>query len=1132
MKVKEVSRTANIAWSPAKHHPIMLAAGTAAQQLDATFSTTASLEIFRLDLSESGTTMPLEGSVSIPQRCHKLLWCGLEMEGSEGSGGAIIAGSDNGLVTVWSPKAVSEGEEGLLFKSDQHSGPVRSLDVNPFQSNLLASGASDSEIFIWDLNNPQNPMTPGSKTQPPEDISCVAWNCQVQHILGSTAPSGRSVVWDLRKNEPIIQISDHSSKIRCKAIGWHPDIATQLATASEDDRSPVVQLWDLRFATSPMKVLEHQRGILSMAWCPHDADLLITCSKDNRVVCWNPNSSAQGGEIVYELPTTSQWTFEALWCPRNPAAVATASFDGHISVFSLMGGQNSEEEQKNIGVADDNDPFGQSMLNQHKAATVGPLKKPPKWMRRPCGATWGFGGRLATFNQSDPKKIRIHQITTEKELMNRSQALEAALNDNNVMEFCNKKISESDADEKRTWEFLKICFSKEPRQNFLSLLGYKAEELETKFGALSESHGVSAGELAEKMEDLTTVTDDDSKHLKASAAFESASPADASPFDNLSPAGSRDERASREPRKLTIKTQVSSHVAVPFSISTDDDVDGLLSKALLTGNFELAVEICLFADRLSDALVLAVAGGADLFTRTQQIYFQKQKGKVSRLLSAVVQKDWLDIIQYGELQNWPELLAALLTYAKPEEFSTLCDVLGSRLEADQDLKRSALLCYICAGNVEKLVECWLGISVDPELPLSLQDLIEKVMILRKAVQMERQRQPGTTGSPKLAQKLQEYAILLASQGDLATSILYLEHAMTAKDDQLEWRDRVYHAQSHCDRAQPDFPFAILNILPEKPVEVRAPAPAPEPALAPVHAPAPERKAAPSFAQVPAPSMNQPKPMPWQPSASTSNPIPSPIPSSTGSGSGPAVYNPRLYQETPSSGMRPGPPPPLEAQQVPPPSRPPHQPIKSAISYQERPPQGAWNDPPQIQPQTKTPTAYVAPAPIMAPIGGSPAYSQSEPYNPSVQTGERPPTAHNEQLGYAPPPPPASQKKEAMPTPPPVMKAAIPAEHLSLVQTFDDLLDRCGKLAKTPSMKRKVDDVKKKLEVLADKLREMSLSQSTLGSLYQMSQAIQIGDYQTGLSVHTNLVSTGNFNEISGFMPGIKTLLQMSLQLRL
>ena len=37
MKVKEIDRTANIAWSPAALHPIYMVAGTAAQQLDATF---------------------------------------------------------------------------------------------------------------------------------------------------------------------------------------------------------------------------------------------------------------------------------------------------------------------------------------------------------------------------------------------------------------------------------------------------------------------------------------------------------------------------------------------------------------------------------------------------------------------------------------------------------------------------------------------------------------------------------------------------------------------------------------------------------------------------------------------------------------------------------------------------------------------------------------------------------------------------------------------------------------------------------------------------------------------------------------------------------------------------------------
>ena len=37
MRVKEVDKTANVAWSPALQHPAYIAAATAAQQLDATF---------------------------------------------------------------------------------------------------------------------------------------------------------------------------------------------------------------------------------------------------------------------------------------------------------------------------------------------------------------------------------------------------------------------------------------------------------------------------------------------------------------------------------------------------------------------------------------------------------------------------------------------------------------------------------------------------------------------------------------------------------------------------------------------------------------------------------------------------------------------------------------------------------------------------------------------------------------------------------------------------------------------------------------------------------------------------------------------------------------------------------------
>jgi protein transport protein SEC31 len=76
-------------------------------------------------------------------------------------------------------------------------------------------------------------------------------------------------------------------------VQWHPDVATQLCLASEDDQAPIIELWDLRFATSPLKTLHnHQRGVLSIAWNEYDSDLLLSCAKDNRILCWNPNSDA------------------------------------------------------------------------------------------------------------------------------------------------------------------------------------------------------------------------------------------------------------------------------------------------------------------------------------------------------------------------------------------------------------------------------------------------------------------------------------------------------------------------------------------------------------------------------------------------------------------------------------------------------------------------------------------------------------------------------------------------------------------------------------------------------------------------------------------------------------------------
>lgn len=157
MKVKDIERTANIAWSPIKHPSILLAAGTAAQQFDASFSTNASLEVYSLNASDPSLDTELKGSTNCEHRFHKIIW------GSYGSNpnGTIVGGCDNGIVEIYNVGKLLAGEPSLEATHSNHNGAVHALDFNPFQDNLLATGAGESEIYIWDMNNTNKPMTPG-----------------------------------------------------------------------------------------------------------------------------------------------------------------------------------------------------------------------------------------------------------------------------------------------------------------------------------------------------------------------------------------------------------------------------------------------------------------------------------------------------------------------------------------------------------------------------------------------------------------------------------------------------------------------------------------------------------------------------------------------------------------------------------------------------------------------------------------------------------------------------------------------------------------------------------------------------------------------------------------------------------
>lgn len=53
------------------------------------------------------------------------------------------------------------------------------------------------------------------------------------------------------------------------------------------------------------------------------------------------------------------------------------------------------------------------------------------------------------------------------------------------------------------------------------------------------------------------------------------------------------------------------------------EIETLLSRCIMLGQFETAVDLCLSEQRYTDALLLAQLGGQELLYKTQKRYFEK-----------------------------------------------------------------------------------------------------------------------------------------------------------------------------------------------------------------------------------------------------------------------------------------------------------------------------------------------------------------------------------------------------------------------------------------------------------------------------------------------------------------------------
>ncbi|OXV11433.1 hypothetical protein Egran_00807 [Elaphomyces granulatus] len=775
--VREIPRTAIFAWSPGTASPL-IATGTRAGAVDFEFSNETNLELWDLELDRDDTSAELQpvAKFSTDSGFNDVAWT----ESDENNRGVIAGALNNGSLDLWdADKLLSGASDSLISRTSKHSGAIKALQFNPRHPNLLATGGAKGELFISDLNNVANPFRLGHTAARTDDIDCLDWNKKVAHIMVTGTSAGFVTVWDVKTKKESLTLNNLGRKA-VSAVAWDPDKPTKLITSTPLESDPLILVWDLRNSHAPERVLRgHESGVLSLSWCAQDPDLLLSSGKDNRTVCWNP----QTGEPYGEFPIVTNWTFQTRWNPSNPNFFATASFDGKISIQTIQSlSTEATQTITNQNQALDGEDFFTRAQTQPQVSTFS-LPKTPKWLERPVSVSFGFGGRVVSVGLTEhgkrSSKIKITPFEVDSAVTSATESFENALKAGDLRSICESRVAAARSEDERTdWKVIETLISDNPRKGLVEYLGLSNQVDET-------ADGLAKLEL--NKEDSNGVSDTGSpssgikKHKRITSIFDTNTEGDSFLSDLAASKGARTND--------------------PFPIYTglELEADKLVTKALLLGQFDKALEICLQEDRMSDAFMIAICGGQKCIEKVQEVYFSKQSGGPNylRLLACIVGKNLWDVVHNADLSNWKEIMAVLCTFADEGDFPDLCEALGDRLEEniktneDKTGRKDASFCYLAGSKLEKVVAIWIdelrehekvGIgnaADDSSFSIhvrALQNLIEKVTIFRQVTnyQDKEQHKDSDWKLSVLYEKYVEYADVVATHGRLDVAEKYLD----------------------------------------------------------------------------------------------------------------------------------------------------------------------------------------------------------------------------------------------------------------------------------------------------------------------------------------------------------------------
>jgi WD40 repeat protein len=248
-----------------------------------------------------------------------------------------------------------------------HTGVVHHVAFSP-DGSMLATASFDKTIKIWDAETGKELNTLKGHT---DHVYCVAFSSD-STMLASGSRDKSIRVWNVRDGKLLKELKGHTESV--DTVAFNPN-GKVLASGSVDKS---VRLWNIVTGTEIAKLGEHSDGVNWLAWGPHGLTL-ASAGNDGIIKIWDGASKTQLKSIavkgskdgvaqvefapdrkvlyacgpdkclhVWDLGTATEISKlgplsdapVGLAVSPDGKRVATACFDGHLSMWDMQNGES------------------------------------------------------------------------------------------------------------------------------------------------------------------------------------------------------------------------------------------------------------------------------------------------------------------------------------------------------------------------------------------------------------------------------------------------------------------------------------------------------------------------------------------------------------------------------------------------------------------------------------------------------------------------------------------------------------------------------------------------------------------------------------------------------------------------